>query len=253
MRHSPPADLIPVLLMGVFHFTSRENVFNADVDDMLAPRRQAELDRLVEGLAGFEATKVLIEWACDDTGLADVYEAYRAGARPASANEREQIGFRLARRLGHDRIHGVDVTHRWFEPAVERLIAASPAHWATGERIRRDGEERTSALERSIATGTVASVLGEMNRPDAVADALVAHLRDWARLVEGDEYAGADMVGNWYHRNARIYANLLRIAEPGDRLAVIYGAGHIPVLRHLLEASGLFDLVDPEPFLAVDR
>jgi hypothetical protein len=57
------------------------------------------------------------------------------------------------------------------------------------------------------------------------------------------------MTGNWYHRNIRIYANILRITDPGDRLLIFYGAGHVPVLRHLLGASGEYELDDPYPYL----
>ena len=58
------------------------------------------------------------------------------------------------------------------------------------------------------------------------------------------------MAGNWYFRNVRIYASILRSTEPGDRLLVFYGAGHVPVLRHLLSASGEYFLDDPCPLLS---
>jgi hypothetical protein len=42
-------------------------------------------------------------------------------------------------------------------------------------------------------------------------------------MVDGDVYGGADMVADWYKRNLRIFANLTRISEPGDRVFIIYG------------------------------
>ncbi len=58
------------------------------------------------------------------------------------------------------------------------------------------------------------------------------------------------MTGNWYHRNVRIFANVLRVTEPGDRLLMLYGAGHVPILAHLAEASGAYRLADPRDILS---
>src|SRR5690606_25934456 len=78
-------------------------------------------------------------------------------------------------------------------------------------------------------------------------------LRDYftvfPRLVDGSDYAGADMTGNWYHRNIRIYANILRSCEPGDRLLLLIGAGHIAPLLHFFETSGEFVVDDVLPYL----
>jgi len=57
------------------------------------------------------------------------------------------------------------------------------------------------------------------------------------------------MVADWYKRNLRIFANLTRIAEPGDRIFIIYGQGHIKILSDLVVESPDFCLVDPLPYL----
>jgi len=59
-------------------------------------------------------------------------------------------------------------------------------------------------------------------------------------------YAGVEPVANLYRRNLRIFANLTRIIEPGDRVVVIYGAGHA------LEVAGPLRGEDP-PAGAVGR
>lgn len=41
---------------------------------------------------------------------------------------------------------------------------------------------------------------------------------DMAHVGAGDNYIGAEQYGIWYTRNVKIYANLARIAKPGDRL-----------------------------------
>ena len=100
-----------------------------------------------------------------------------------------------------------------------------------------------------LAEGTISEMLYRMNRPAALAQAHWPYVWILAPIAQDDNYAGADMVGTWYTRNIRIFANLNRIAEAGDRIFVVYGQGHIPILRDLVESSPLFCLVDPLPYL----
>jgi precorrin-6x reductase len=64
--------------------------------------------------------------------------------------------------------------------------------------------------------------------------------RDYAMLGE----PGANWVGNWYARNLKIFANLVRLADnPGDRVLVVYGQSHVFPLRQYAEQSGAFKVV----------
>lgn len=49
--------------------------------------------------------------------------------------------------------------------------------------------------------------------------------------AQAPRYPGPDMVAAWYRRNLRILSHLHAITEPGDRLLIVYGQGHIPGLR----------------------
>jgi len=53
-----------------------------------------------------------------------------------------------------------------------------------------------------------------------------------ARYGEPYEYAGPDLLAVWYQRNIRIYRNIVALIDsPGERILVIYGAGHLGWLR----------------------
>lgn len=47
-----------------------------------------------------------------------------------------------------------------------------------------------------------------------------------AMIAEGD-WAGADLLADWFKRNIRIYANIGQLVSPGDRVVVIFGSGHV--------------------------
>ena len=96
------------------------------------------------------------------------------------------------------------------------------------------------------------STLGEIlyleNSQECIAAGHHLYL-DFARVGAGDTYVGADLVSAWYGRNIRIFANLQRLAEPGDRILVIYGAGHAAILRELIGGAANMRLVEAHDYL----
>jgi hypothetical protein len=69
--------------------------------------------------------------------------------------------------------------------------------------------------------------------------------------VRGDDYFGPDnLSGWWYNRNLRIFANVTALAaSPEDRVLVLIGAGHLPVLLHAAQSSPEVDWVEVESVL----
>ncbi|RYF85335.1 MAG: hypothetical protein EON98_06875 [Chitinophagaceae bacterium] len=49
----------------------------------------------------------------------------------------------------------------------------------------------------------------------------------------------------WYDRNLRIYNNILK-TKPGseDRIVVLFGNGHMPILKHCFQSSPEFEVVE---------
>jgi len=70
-----------------------------------------------------------------------------------------------------------------------------------------------------------------VNADERVAD----DMRGYYRLVRFGEpwnWAGADLLADWFRRNARIYSNVLSLADaPGERVLVLFGSGHLGWLR----------------------
>ena len=70
-----------------------------------------------------------------------------------------------------------------------------------------------------------------MNAHQKVADDVGFYFRE-AHFGEPGDWAGADLIADWYRRNIRIYSNVVRLIDsPNDRILVIYGAGHLGWLR----------------------
>ncbi len=53
------------------------------------------------------------------------------------------------------------------------------------------------------------------------------------------EYAGSDLLGSWFQRNARIYRYIRALATAADdHILVIYGSGHVGWLQQMVEGHG---------------
>jgi hypothetical protein len=81
---------------------------------------------------------------------------------------------------------------------------------------------------------TVGEIIGALNsaRADSAHGIYLAALR----VGSDTSYPGANVAARWYERNLKITANILRVIDsPTDRVLVIIGAAHAPILRELLE------------------
>lgn len=231
-------------MLGTFHMANPgADMVNADVDDVLAPKRQREIEAVVAALERFLPTKVLVERPKDDPLIADAYGSFCAGERALSRSEVEQLGFRVARAAGHDRIYPVDVIDTFYDERVEEL-RKDAAHAASWQALLAEGESAVRREEAALRLGTVGDALLVANQPEQVDAMLRPYLNFLLPMAEGDNWAGPDMVANWYRRNFRIAASVHAIAEPGDRLLIIFGSGHIPVLCHALGLSSRFEIHD---------
>jgi hypothetical protein len=229
-----------VLVLGTYHMANPgHDIFNTQADDVLAPRRQAEMTQLLEVLKRFRPTKIAIEsdpWGDRPKQYAD----YLAGKRELTRNEIEQVGFRLAKELGHKAIYPVDADGEYPYP---RLVNYAKGSGRSKELDAIMGEfgAKVKAQNEYLASHTILETLLYMNADDKVAQERGLYYR-MARLSEPGDWAGPDLVADWFRRNMRIYGNVVRLIDsPNERVLVIYGAGHLGWLQQ--DFAGDPDLV----------
>lgn len=220
-----------VLVLGTYHMANPgRDIFNTQADDVLAPKRQAEIAQLIEVLKRFQPTRIAIE---SDTGGPRVqqYSDYVTGKHELTRNEIEQIGFRLARELGHKTIYPVDADGDFPYP---RLVKFAKATGRSPEldAVMAGWGEMVKEQNAYLASHTILETLLYMNADDRVAADVGLYYRA-AQLGEPYDWAGADLVSDWFRRNMRIYSNVVQLIEsPNERVLVIYGSGHLGWLRH---------------------
>lgn len=252
-----PPEPIRVMVVGAMHFANPgQDLNNASVDPVTTPSKQAELEAVVAGLARFRPTAIGLERvAADPATLNDqAWPAYKAEDLLTDADERVQIGYRLAALADVDRVYAIDEqseTRDYFP--FGPVMAWLEAHGRTADfdRLNAVVAAETRAMEARQRTESLGSILAYMNGRDHPVAGDRAQNLYYGMLAFGDgtEQPGAALNAGWYERNARIFSKLIAVARPGDRIVVVFGAGHAYWLRHLVENTPGFELVDPVPYL----
>lgn len=236
------------LFVGSYHMNNhRRDMFNLEASDVTAPARQQEILAVVQTLAEYRPTRIMIERdAADQAELEQQLQATCSGKRDIGREEYEQIGFRLACRL---RIPVVAVNYNGLGPIQDPqkidLSAAAPEDWAA---VKSLGDADTRALQAMERTESVGRLLGYLNS-DAKTQEIASRYYLLARLESATERVGANWVQYWYGRNLVIFNNIVRKTSPEDRVLVLYGYGHGYILRRMADESRLFEVVNTEAFL----
>jgi hypothetical protein len=243
---------IPLLLLGSYHMGNPgADQFNLEADDVLTPKRQEEIEAVVKNLARFKPTKICVEAPFGDSATVARYKEYLAGKRELRRSEEEQIGFRLAKMLGHETIYPIDVRMDLGFDKLDKVISANPAeHGTRMADMQKIGGMAIAQMAEWLKNGTIGDMLYQMNRPEFLDITYQLYLQVFLPTVEGTDFAGADLVGKWYHRNLQIMSNLHQIgSQPGDRVFIVYGQGHVPLFERIAEDSPYFEVVDVLQYL----
>ena len=240
-----------IMVLGTFHFDQPGlDLITVGADDVLGESRQREIEAVVERLAEFAPTKIAVEMLPHRMeGFNARYLAFREGRGELGADEKDQLGMRLAARLGHEQLFGVD--HVAGDMDFGAMMGAGAAH---GQHAL------LAALQQEFAA--VERTLQAAQGPDrSIGEMLAFHNGPWvergnalylrmARLGGTGGGVGADQIGAWYVRNLHIYANIVRLVDgPDARVLVIFGSGHRDLLTDFVEESADLELVSPLPYL----
>ncbi len=224
-----------VLLFGVFHFANPgRDVVRVDQVDVSTPVNQAYLDGLAQRLCDFRPTTILLEFdRARESDIRNQLDSYSAGkSELPGINEIYQIGFRVAKACGVEKIYGFDESEIGWdaEPLFEYLEKSAPDLLAAfnTDIARLQAAEATAHRELDLK-----GLLVRANDPGQ--DQLNKDLYLLTNAAgAGLGFEGADATARWWHRNFRMYANIQRYATAGERVLVVAGQGHTAILRDLL-------------------
>jgi hypothetical protein len=235
-----------VLIIGTVHLGNPgRDLVNPEIKELLGERRQKEIRDVVDRLKAFRPTKIALESKPDATKLQQHLDEYLADKYTLTADERDQIGLRLAKEANLAKVYGIDFP---LDLDFEALFRYAQEN-GQGDFIQEAMGEFESQMKAKLAAGylekhSIREILQDANAPqtDALGHRIYLALM---RIGKREHYPGAELVSRWYQRNLHIATNIARLSErPGERILVLIGAGHGKLLRQFLGEMPGFEVVD---------
>ena len=245
-----------VLLVGSWHFNypglDAHQEAEEDRINIYSDQRQAELGELLNYLATFRPTKILVESGAITGYLMNNFRRYQTGEEELYASERSQIGMRLVDRLGLDTIYGVDAwplilqlddARDTLQPAtyVDDILAR---HYFGGEdEVSRRYADFYGYVDRQSVQHTLLESFRYLNSDKVLDRGFGAYL--YGGQFESEHFEGPDALSMfWLNRNLRIFKRIKDVGlTPDDRVLILFGSGHVSILKYLFTCSPEFKLV----------
>ena len=249
-----------VLLVGTFHFDYPNLDVVKTAEDqqvnVLALQKQREIKQLVDYIALFKPTKIVIEERVGNNDMLKKYRTYKSGKQPLGKDEIQQVGFRLLERFKLDTLYGADVSSIFNELYSSKDLAVLRptltnifTGWGKDYNYKR--EEPICKLIDSLdnyqakmeLTWPLLDYFKYLNSDKGLG-------LNYASYFSGEyftrgQYRGADALAmDWYNRNLRIFRNIQNITtSPDDRILVLFGQGHVSILKQLFEYDPAYQLI----------
>ena len=248
-KDKPRAD---VLLLGTFHFAGEkvdENISPNDLAvDMLSAERQRQIKQLAKKLSKFKPTKIAIEVSPGRERYYDsLYTEYVSGKtltgkRLDPADETFQLGFRIAKLLGHKKLYPIDAQPFRFRLSTQDSVLTYQKFSTQIDTAYTYWNKKYDAEQRFQDTLKFRLPLNEYLQYLNATEKRASSIGRWLiSTKKGDNSSpvGADgFITRYFNRNVRIYSNVQRITSgKREKILIIYGATHMYLLDQIFKAS----------------
>lgn len=245
-----------VLLLGTFHFDypnlDGHKTDSANFIDVYSPQRQKEIEELAEVIMRFKPTRFYIESRRQDFHDS-LYNEYRKGKYKLGRNEIFQLGYRIAGAMGMEKLFCVDAGNFAWDnyqrfPVIDSM-------WNTNGRDTIRDKYWSRNFNRMYDVGdSLEKTFTILENFLLMAESKTLRRMHGAYLTGGFNTAGnegPDLLSMWwYNRNLRIFNNIVTTDPTSeDRIVILFGNGHVPIIKHCFESSPEFELVELKSLL----
>lgn len=250
---------VDVLTLGIFHFEfpnldTRKTNSDKQID-VLDDVYQKELIALIDNLAKFKPTKIVIEVDYElQPKIDSLYQAYLKGEHQLSRFEGEQIGFRLAKKLGLHRVYCVNNWGKHYQEVADVIFQRDTIgynHFLEFFENNPDKNKKFFVSDEYRKNGIINSLV-LLNNEENIQNSLGNYLISAFKFEhQPNDFMGVEFeTGRWFDRNLKIFRNIQRIIEHSeDRVLVIFGADHMNLLNVFFDASPEFNRLKTQIYL----
>lgn len=252
---------IKVYLLGTFHFAQTDSTY-----DVLSEQHQRSIAKLCESIQRHRPDKVFVERMPEfeyQNRVDSLYQVYRAGQFKPRRNEIYQVGFRVAKALGHPTIYQCDhpgMYGTYYQQCLEYAEKNGQM-----DILNAKAKGTTQTLEDRINNDSLFRKLDLLDylkwlNSEPLQRASHAHYinvypqvgyTDVFDTKRDDNYfLGSELTADWYRRNIKIYSKMIAQLDYSEQaIFLLIGNDHVPIIRHLFESNPWFEVVATEEWL----
>lgn len=252
-----------VLLLGTFHFgypnLDGHKTDSAKFIDVKSPQRQKEIEELAEVIKRFQPTRIYVE-SSDQPWIDSLYREYLAGNYKLGRNEIYQLGFRVGKQMNLSQIYAVDT---WpFSSEFEKKYTWIDSLWNDAKPVDQVRDNYWGSKYKAMYDTGDSLELGLTMLENFLWMAEPSTLQRMHGHYLASGFSTAEFPGSngqqgpdalsiwWYNRNLRIFNNILRTQpKSNDRIMVLFGNGHMPIMKHCFYSSPEFEVVELKTLL----
>jgi len=253
---------IKVYLLGSFHFAQMDSTYNVLDED-----HQKSIKQLCQTIANQKPDKVFIESQPEfefQNKYGKRFSAYKADENFISKRKNEiyQVGFRVAKMLGHKKVYQCDNPGRYgmyYEKVLKYAkennqmgyLNKTEKYTVVNEFDRVDGDSLRNVY-------TLYNYIKWFNSDIVMDTSHAGYITNYPQVGNKDYYnydnistlIGSQLVADWYRRNIMIYTKMInQLTYNEDAIFLIIGADHVPTLKHLFNSNPYFEVVETKAWL----
>ena len=242
---------IKILLLGTVHFTpSTQDKYKNESFMLTDKDKEKELNQVVAQLAKFKPDQICIERpVVMQRQIDSVYNGFLKGNYTLQQNEIDLLGFQTAKRLNLKGLTCINHLGRFDTDSMNKF-AQSNSQTNILSDLDGHAKQFMAEISKSQTTLSLGNFLVFLNSKLALNKNLAIYTNYLVKVGKDTNYVGTDVVADWYNTNLHIYTNILRQTRSSDKaILVVFGQGHIPILKHLFESNPDFDVIEVEEVL----
>jgi hypothetical protein len=235
-----------IVLVGISHFeSSSADMYTNEAVDLTTPKRQMEVQIVTDKFVKFKPDQICVEFPyAKPFKLDSQYTAYLAGNYKLTSDEIDQLGMVTGKKLNLKRLTAVNKAGN-FEADTVMNYASQNGQGAILQALDSMSKTLVKDLNEQLKKLSLNDFLIGKNTKEALQENLGFYLKYLVKIGKGKDYVGSKLVADWYTTNINIYTNILRVVKPTDKaILVIFGQGHVPILKHLFENNDDFEVVE---------
>ncbi|BCB05149.1 DUF5694 domain-containing protein [Bacillus sp. KH172YL63] len=213
-----------IILVGTYHFVQ---------DEELIEKKEKEVIELVDYLAHYKPTKVAVEW--EKSKDKELNIEYKKSKGDYSIDEIQQIGFRLAQKLNHEKVYAVNWSGGITEEDMTELNGSIQSSYP--ELLNTMKVISENAPNISLNTPLVDS-FRKLNDKEATKELEEMYLSFVTVTDNKEKMIGFDFLNKWLERELMIFKTVIDTSNSNDSILLIIGSDHLWMLRKLFEGNG---------------